>query len=344
MKVPVFGKAVALANLSCIAIAVCAIVPFDKGRIDRMADGRGFYRRFNLRLAPKNRSQINLNDPALTACLMNRRIFQTLCRHTARAFWPAPFACGGRLKRLPVSLQNRLLIWLILVRGHQIHQTPLGSFLKIKDQGLNVLRRPFAWDNAHDQTMFRIIGDMIPVVALSPVRRVLVMTVFLFLEHKGPFLIELSLGGLWGKGLPVHHEAFWHVRPPGVNNASLYFYLRPPDGLSVGRHSFRTHAQVVRRLCSHPASYGTAVCLFVRKIAFCTFDSTADGSGSFGRIGRIRSDYWRCVFRNPGIFYSGNKIVKEPASSCLLNVNHYGTNACPSLRVSAKTSKIMQLC
>ena len=100
----------------------------------------------------------------------------------------------------------------------------------------------------------------------------------------------------------------------------------------------------MRRLFSHPASCGTTGCLFVRKITSCMFDSIADGSGYFFRIRRIRSDYLRFVFHNPGIFYSGNKILKEPALSCLLNVNLYGSNACSSLRVSVKTSKIMQLC
>jgi hypothetical protein len=37
MNVPVLGKAVALSNLSSIAIAVFAIVPYYEGRINRMA-------------------------------------------------------------------------------------------------------------------------------------------------------------------------------------------------------------------------------------------------------------------------------------------------------------------
>jgi len=38
MNVPVLGKAVALSNLSSIAIAVCSIVSFDECGIDGVAD------------------------------------------------------------------------------------------------------------------------------------------------------------------------------------------------------------------------------------------------------------------------------------------------------------------
>jgi hypothetical protein len=51
-----------------------------------------------------------------------------------------------------------------------------------------------------------------------------------------------------------------------------------------------------------------------------------------------------CVFRNPGIFYFDNRILKELALSCLLNVILYGTIVCPSFRISSKTTKNIQSC
>ena len=344
MYVPVFGETVAFAYLAGIAVAIRTVMPFDESGINRFANCRCFYGRGHLDLGAKDNTQINFDYPALSPHFMNGGIFQTLWRNTARTFRPATFACPLRLNLSPISLQNRPFIRLILIRCNQIHNTTISSFLKIKDQFLNVFRCTFARDNAYYQTVLWIISYMIPVIALLTVSRVMVITAFLLLAYKGPFLIELNLDGLWGKRQPVHREAPWRVRQPVVNNASLYFYLRRPDGLFCVLRSFQKYARAMRWLFSDQASYGTAVCLFVQKIASCMFGSTADGYGYFCRICRILSDYLRCVFRNQGIFYSDNKILKEPALSCLPNVNLYGTTTCPSFGISAKTSKIIQLC
>ena len=157
----------------------------------------------------------------------------------------------------------------------------------------------------------------------------MLITVFLFLAYKGPFLIELNLDRLWGKKQPVHREASERVRQPVVNNASPYFYSRRADGLSCVVHSPQRYVAAMRLPFSHPASYGTAVCLFVRKTASCMFGSIAGGYGYFCRICRILSDYLHRVFRNLDNLYSDNRILK-------------GT--CPSFGIAAKTSKIVQLC
>jgi hypothetical protein len=135
-----------------------------------------------------------------------------------------------------------------------------------------------------------------------------------------------------------------HVYRRGVNNASQYFYLRQPDALFCEPRNLQRYARTNRWLFSPQASYGTAVCLSVRKIASCMFGSIVAGYCYFSRICRTRISYLHRVFRNPGIFYFGNRILKELALSCLLNVILFGTTTCPSFRISSKTAKNIQLC
>ena len=61
MHIPVFGKTIAFANFSSIAIAVSAVMPFYKRRVNRITYRRGFCRGLNLSLAAKDCSQFNPN-------------------------------------------------------------------------------------------------------------------------------------------------------------------------------------------------------------------------------------------------------------------------------------------
>ncbi len=64
MHIPVFGKTIAFANFSSIAIAISAVMPFYKRGVNRIAYRRGFYRSLNLGFAAKDCSQFNLNYPS----------------------------------------------------------------------------------------------------------------------------------------------------------------------------------------------------------------------------------------------------------------------------------------
>jgi len=129
MNIPVLGEALALSNLSGIAIAVRPIVPLYESSVNRIAYRRGFYRSLNFSFAAKDRSQINFHDPAFLPYLLNRVAFQALRWDTARTFAPARFACVRRRHLPAVSPHNRLFIRFILIRGNQIHRTTTGSFL-----------------------------------------------------------------------------------------------------------------------------------------------------------------------------------------------------------------------
>ena len=344
MNVPVFGETVTFTNLSSIAVTVGSIVSFNKGRINHPANRRCLYRRIDSGFAAEYSSQINLNHSTFPTYLVNSGISQAFDRNMPGTFRTATFA-GKWWRNFPaVSLQNSPFIRFILIRCNQIHNTTMGPFLQISHKFFDVFGRAFARYNTYYQAMLRVIRHMVPVVSLSPIIRNIVITMLSFLTHKGPFLIKLYLIGFRGKTLPAHREAPWHVCRQAVNNASQYFCLRQPDVLFYALHSFRKCAQAMRWPFSHQASYGTRLCLFVRKIVSCTFGNIAAGYGYFCQICHRLTNYLHHVFRNLGIFYFDNRILKELALSYLLNVTLYGTTICPSFRISAKTSKIIQSC
>jgi len=321
MYIPVLGKTVTFSNLPGIAVAVCAILSFYKSRVNRLADRRCLYRGLYIRFAAKYNSQFNLDYPAFPACLVNSGIFQVFSRNYTRAFRTAWFASSKRYNLFAISLQNSLFIRFILIRCNQIHNALAGSFLKIPHKFLNVFGSAFARYYTNYQTMLRVISYMIPVVSLLAVSRVVVITAFFFLAYKGPFLIKLNFCSLWGKMLPTHREVPWRVHQQGVNNALQCFYSRQPDGWFCVLHSFRKYGSAMIWPFPRQAAYGTAVYLFVQKNVSCMFGSIAAGYVYFFRIWRILLDYLNRVFRNLGTFYSDNKILKEPALSCLLKVN-----------------------
>jgi len=344
MNIPVFRETVRFANLSGVAVTIGSIVPFDKGSVNHITDRRVFYRNFHLSFTAKDCPQINLNHPAFSTSFMNSGIGQALCRNTPRAFGAAAFARMCNCGVFAISLQNGLFIWFILIRCHQIHNATIGSFLKIKHKFLNVFRSTFARYNTYYQTMLWVVRYMVPVVSLSTVLRDIVITVFSFLTNKCPFLIKLNFIGFRGKTLPTRREVPWRVCRQCASNASQCFYLRQPGALFYALHSLRICAQATRWPFSFQASYETAACLFVRKIASCMFGNIAAGYGYFCRIFRTLTNYLRCVFHNQDIFYSDNRILKELALLCLLNLTVSGTTTCPSFRISAKTSKNIQSC
>jgi len=321
MYIPVFGKTVTFSNLPGIAVAVCAIVSFYKSRVNRLADRRCLYRSLYIRFAAKYNSQFNLNYPAFPACLVNSGIFQVFRRNYTRAFRTAWFASRRRHNLFAISLQNSLFIRFILIRCNQIHNAAIGSLLKIIHKLLNVFGGAFARNNADYQTIFGVISYMVPVISLLTVSRVCVIALLFLLANKSPFFIKLNFPCLRGKKLPTHREVPWRVYQQGLNSALRCFYSRQPDGRFCVLHSFRKYGSAMIRPFPRQAAYGTAGYLFVRKIASCMFGSIAAGYVYFFRICRIPLNYLHRVFHNLGTFYSDNKILKEPALSCLLKFN-----------------------
>ena len=343
MNIPIFRKAVSFTSLSSVAVSICSIVSFNKSCVNRITDRRGFYRSLDLRFAAEDCSQINLNNSSFSASLMNSSIDQALNWETPSTFGATAFASMYNRGVFAVSLQNSPFVRSIFIRSDQIHNATISSFLKIQHKILNVFCCPLARYNTYHQTILRVVSYMIPVVSQPEVLRNIFITMFSFLKYKRPFLIELNLIGFRGKRLPTHREVPWHVRRRGVNNASQYFYLRQPDALFCGPRNLQRDAQTERLLFPFQASYGTAVCLFVRKIVSCMFGSIVAGYGYFFQICHKLINYLLGVFRNPGIVYFDNRILKELALSCLLNVILYETTICPSFWISSKTNKNIQL-
>jgi hypothetical protein len=321
MYVPVFRKTVTFSNFPGIAIAIGSIVPFDKSCVNHLANRRSLYRSLDLGFAAKYSSQINLNHSAFPACFVNNSIFQALAWNAARTFGTATFAGRPWRNFCSISLQNSLFIRFVLIRCNQIHNTTIGSFLKISHEFLNAFYRAFARYNADYQTMLRIISYMVPVISLLTVSRIIVVTMFFFLAYKGPFLIKLNFSGLWGKTLPTHREALWRVCRLQGYTVLPYLGVRLQDGWSYARRNFRLYGLTERSFFPQAVAVQTAVCLFAGRIASCRFGSIAAECGYFCRTSRILSDYLHRVFHNLGIFYFDNRILKELALSCLLNVN-----------------------
>ncbi len=141
-----------------------------------------------------------------------------------------------------------------------------------------------------------------------------------FLAYKGPFFIKLYLISLGGKAPPTHREALWRVLRLRGNTVLPCLDVPLQDGWSFARHNLPRYGLTERSFFPQAGAVQTAVYLFVRKIVSCIFGSIAAGYGYFCRTSRILSDYLRRVFRNLGIFYSDNRILKELSLSCLLNV------------------------
>jgi len=281
MYIPVFGKTVTFANLPSIAVAVGAVVPFYKSCVYRITNCRGFYRSFHLRFAAKNRSQINFNYPAFPARFMNSSVSQTFHGNTPRTFRTAAFAGMWNRGVFAVSFQNSLFVRFILIGCHQIHNTAVSPFLKIRHKFFDIFQRAFARYNTYHEAMLRVISYMIPVISLSSVLGDIAITELSFLTHKCPFLIKLNLIGFRGKTLPTHREVPWHVCRQDANNALQCFYLPQPDALFYAHHNLGRYDSAMRRPFSHQFSYGTEACLFVRKIGSCMFGNITTESGHF---------------------------------------------------------------
>jgi hypothetical protein len=162
---------------------------------------------------------------------------------------------------------------------------------------------------------------MIPVVSLLPISQLTVITAFFFLAYKSPFFVKLYLIGFGEKTLPTHREVPWRVLQPPGYTALLCLDVPQQDAPFYEHHSLQRYGLTQKLFSAQVVAIQTAVYLFVRKIASCIFGSIAAGYGYFCRTSRILSDYLRRVFRNLGIFYSDNRILKELSLSCLLNVN-----------------------
>ena len=189
---------------------------------------------------------------------------------------------------MPVTMLQCLFIRFIFIGCNQIHNTTVGPFLKICHKFFDIFQRAFARYNTYHQAMLGVIRHVVPVVPVSAIIRGIVITVLSFLTHKCPFFIELNLIGFRGKTLPTGREVPWRVLRQGDNNALRYFCLRQPDALFYALHSFRKYAQAMRWPFSHQASYGTTVCLFVRKIVSCMFGNITAGYVCFCRTSHTR--------------------------------------------------------
>ena len=94
----------------------------------------------------------------------------------------------------------------------------LLDWLPIADgsiQRFHVPGGPLPGDHAHNEAVFRIQRDMIPVVTAPLIGWVFGGAVLLLLAHECPFFIELHLPGVRGKKPRVRRGVVGHVDRPG---------------------------------------------------------------------------------------------------------------------------------
>ena len=111
-----------------------------------------------------------------------------------RGFGAAWLAGARRGDRFAVGVQDRRLIGRVVVAGHQIHQPTPCPAAEVLDQRLGVLDGACPRHDADDQAVFRVEGDVVPVVPPVIVSGVAAVAVRLLLGDEGPLLIELDLG------------------------------------------------------------------------------------------------------------------------------------------------------
>ena len=98
-----------------------------------------------------------------------------------------------------IGLQDCVRISCIFVGRGEVYHTTDGALLEIVHQVLDVFFDPFAWNYTHDQLVLGVQRNRVPVIAESPIIRIIGVTVFFLLADEGPFFVELDLAGLRGK-------------------------------------------------------------------------------------------------------------------------------------------------
>ena len=153
--------------------------------------------------------------------------------------------------------------------------------------------------------------------------------------------------GWWGRNLySISSQDGLFIRPELVRGYQIH---NPTSGsflkilhefLNIFGSAFARYYTNYQLIPSSPQAIAgqTMAYLFVRKIASCMFDSIAAEYGCFCRTSRILSDYLPRVYHNPGISYSGNRILKELSLSYLRYLTVYGATTCPLIPDISKTT------
>src|SRR5580658_2319714 len=219
MHLPVLGETAGLAYLPPVAIAVATVVPLHEDGVHHLTHQRQRQRRQHGRYRPKHHPRRHLNHPPVRPFLMHRGVLQFLGQDL---LWVAGTSATSGPRLLlghGIDRKDRRFVGRILVRGHQVHQAATRPRTEVLDQLLGLILCAFAGDHTHYQTVFRIEGHMIPVVAVLSVSGFLRVAVLLLLADEGPLLVELHLTSPRGKKPRLRRGLLWRAGrrpPPGV--------------------------------------------------------------------------------------------------------------------------------
>lgn len=192
MDSPVLREPIALPHLAAVAEPIRPVRAFDEHRVDE-SQHRPHQRRCQVPQRPEYQPGFDLHHPVLFPNLMDRGVDQVLGQ-----------SLDGRLARrhyfrLCVDLGDGRGIGRVFVRTDQVDEATIGPLVQFMHQLGGVLVRAFADNDAEDQAVFGIKGDMVPAIATAGIFGFGGIAVFLLLGDKGPFLIQLGLLGRGGK-------------------------------------------------------------------------------------------------------------------------------------------------
>ena len=310
MDVPVFGETITLAGLTCIAMPIRPIVSFDERRIDLRTDRRGIQGGLDTFLGAEDGAEFNIDDSSLLARFVHRGIVEILGREDVRMGGTTRFAGGRRVHFLSIRPMNRPFVRAVFVTGEQYNGLIIGALLECLHHLLDVFRAPFSWYDSQHQSMFRVIGHMIPTIALVGIVRIVGGTMLLLLADKGPFLIELAFSGLRGKKPPTRHAHLWSDCLPACCSGPRSLYSPRSTERWLVPHSPPGYARAPTRFSPRPGGRGTTRCLCAQKSGPCRCDNTADASAFSFHSGHTRSNFRGPAGRSSDSLYFGSRIGK----------------------------------
>ena len=200
MNFPILRELIRLPDLPATPVPIGCVVPLDKARIDCSAHLRQHQCQYNCQGRAKDHSGAHSNDFIVLSLFMYSRICDLRWNLKIRLPRTPPPTRSWRFDHPPIRRSDRLLIWGMLVGGHQPHHPTARACPEILDQRMGRLRRPLSDHQTHNQSAFRVDRHMVPAIPQFLVVR---FTVLFLLADERPFLIELSFARRRGKKPPT---------------------------------------------------------------------------------------------------------------------------------------------
>src|SRR3989475_5234674 len=210
MHVPVLREAVTLTHLTGVAVAVGAVLPFDKRGIDGLTHPRLCQGGQHCDRRAEDHPEVNLHDSALLPSLVHGGVLQLRGGYLVRGLGTPGLARAGRHDLGAIGVEDGGFIGGIFVTGEEIQRPASRALLEGLHPLLDVLCRPLTRHHADHPAVLGLQGHVRPMLPLLGIGGVLRIAGLFFLAHAGPFFVELHLACLGGKTRPTLHAGLGH--------------------------------------------------------------------------------------------------------------------------------------